>query len=150
MQVQTVEFAPTLAHPWSPVVSDVVGKTLELPPDVVVDDMMMQRYLKPHEYRYHGMASGGQLIAFGALETPPIPPTPEPGLHMNLVYLAAVSPVATERLDVEMLRRIEGAATYAGATVIHVQATNEAVFYRGQGYVWGRPGPRTKRLYKPL
>lgn len=153
MLAQTVEFAPTPAHPWTPLVSQVVGKNLlQLPPRILWDAATMREFLRPNEYTYHGMVSDRQLIAFGALETPLKPPTSESDLHMNLVYLGTASRTGAEDIAAEMLRRIEGAATYVGATMLHVHgpAKENVNFYRGQGYVWQPPGPLTGALQKPL
>lgn len=153
MHAQTVEFTPVPAHPWTQVVSDVVSSTiLGLPTEISWDAAAMHDYLAPDTYIYHGMVEGDQLVAFGALQRLSVAPTPEPGLHMNLVYLATTLKTGTRAETIpEMLRRLEGAAMYIGAVILHVYPIQgEADFYREQGYVWRYGQSQTGELYKPL
>lgn len=133
MIARTIEFDPIPAHPWTPIVSDVVGNTiLRLPVEVQWDAAAMADYLNPHEYRYHAMVEEGRLLAFGALQAVA---TRSPGRDMRLMYLGAAPNINPPDVLPEMLRRLEGASRYMGATLLRVfPAEHEAAFYKKHGY----------------
>jgi GNAT superfamily N-acetyltransferase len=134
MAIEIVQFEPTRNHPWTPLVTDIIG---EMHPFLSEadrhDPKVMADYVAPHDYSYYALArEREEMLAFGAVGRVKY----KNELHLKLQYIGVVPKYRGQGLGTMLLSNFVQLAKRTGASALRAYPEQGAVaFYKARGYM---------------